>query len=412
MRDPPYFLSAPGICFLGFRVYFKGMVVDLALNEARSPIPAPPPVRRPQLLHVLPSFAVGGVQVRLARVINALGSRYRHRILALDGNTACRSLIDDQLDVIAETAPPPRPLKELPSALRIIRRDLRAARPDLLLTYNWGSIEWAIANRLFPVAPHIHFEDGFGPEETEQRLTRRSMMRRWTLGRSKQIVVPSRTLETIARDEWHLDPKRVHYIANGIDADNFVASGKTASPLFARQPNEIIIGTVAPLRPEKNVGRLVRVFAQLHTDIPTRLAIAGGGAQRDEIEAMARSLGVADRVIFLGSVAQPQRALALFDIFALSSNTEQMPMSVLEAMATGLPVVSVDVGDVKAMLADENSDLIVPKEREDSFASALTALVLDPDRRWSLGALNRLKVHTVYSWKAMVEEYERVFSTR
>jgi glycosyltransferase involved in cell wall biosynthesis len=388
------------------------MVVDFALNEARPLMSDSPPVRRPQLLHVLPSFAVGGVQVRLARVINALGLRYRHRIFALDGNTACRSLIDEGLEVTAETAPPPQPLKALPSALRIIRRDLRAARPDLLLTYNWGSIEWAIANRLFRIAPHIHFEDGFGPEETEQRLLRRSLMRRWALARSEQIIVPSRTLATIARTEWHLDPKRVRYIANGIDASGFVATSKLEPPLFARDASEVIIGTVAPLRPEKNVGRLVRVFAQLRTNTPTRLAIAGGGAQRDEIEAMARQLGVADRVIFLGSVAQPQRALALFDIFALSSNTEQMPMSVLEAMAMGLPVVSVDVGDVKRMLADENSDLIVPKEREDSFAGALAELVVDPARRASLGALNRQKVQTVYAWKAMVEEYERVFSTR
>ncbi|HLI22402.1 MAG TPA: glycosyltransferase, partial [Stellaceae bacterium] len=223
--------------------------------------------------------------------------------------------------------------------------------------------------------------------------------------------VPSRSLEAIARREWHLPAARVRYIANGIDADGFAAGG-TEPPLFARDQGEIIIGTVAPLRPEKNVARLVRVFARIDTARPTRLAIAGGGAQRAEIEALASSLGIADRVIFLGAVEEPERALRLFDIFALSSNTEQMPMSVLEAMAVGLPVVSVDVGDVKAMLAPDNRRYVVAKADEPAFAKALMDLAASPKRRSELGALNAIHVRRHYSWEAMVDAYDRIFVAR
>lgn len=385
------------------------MVIDLAVRKA-------PPFARvreagsaPFLLHVLPSFAVGGVQVRLARVIGALGARYRHRIIALDGNRAAGRLIDGALDV--EIDPAPRARRSLAATLFDIRRQLAAAAPDLLLTYNWGAIEWALANSVFGVCPHVHFEDGFGPDESEKRLYRRSLLRRIALARSACIVVPSRNLETIARREWHLPAARVRYIANGIDADGFAADSRQP-PLFARHDDEVIIGTVAPLRPEKNVGRLVRVFATLDPALPTRLAIAGAGAQRDAIEAMARDLGVADRVIFLGAVAEPQRALALFDIFALSSDTEQMPMSVLEAMAVGLPVVSVDVGDVKAMLAPDNRRYVVAKADEQGFARALADLAADATIRAALGALNRTHVRRNYSWEAMVDDYDRIFGTR
>jgi L-malate glycosyltransferase len=299
----------------------------------------------------------------------------------------------------------------LPAALLGIRRRIVAAKPDLLLTYNWGAIEWALANSLFGLCRHIHFEDGFGPEETDKRLWRRSMLRRIALARAGTIVVPSRNLEGIAQREWHLPLTRLRYIPNGIDADAFAPPHDDA-PLFARDPGEVIIGTVAPLRPEKNVARLVRVFARLDARRPTRLAIAGGGAQRDEIEALARGLGLADRVIFLGSVAEPQRALALFDIFALSSDTEQMPMSVLEAMAMSLPVASVDVGDVKAMLAPDNRGYVVAKSDEQAFADALDALITAPEHCARLGALNAAHVRQHYSWETMVDEYDRVFGTR
>jgi glycosyltransferase involved in cell wall biosynthesis len=386
------------------------MVIDLAPPETRPLVLARGIKPVPLLLHVLPSFAVGGVQVRLARAINALGQRYRHRIVALDGNRAAARLIDATAsDVAVDGATSER--RSLPAALTAIRRRLAAAAPDLLLTYNWGAIEWALANTLFGVARHIHFEDGFGPEESERRLRRRSLLRRVALARSSCVVVPSRNLETIARREWHLPAARVCYVANGIDAEAFAAP-RAEQPLFERSRDEVIIGTVAPLRPEKNVARLVRAFARLDPALPIRLAIAGGGAQRDDIEMLARGLGLAGRVIFLGPVAEPQRALALFDIFALSSDTEQMPMSVLEAMAMALPVVSVDVGDVRAMLAPENRDCVVVKTDEPAFAAALATLAATPPRRAAIGALNRAHVRRTYSWASMLDEYDRIFSAR
>ena len=385
------------------------MVMHLATEEARPVALARDAASAPLLLHVLPSFAVGGVQVRLARVIAALGHRYRHRIVALDGNAAAGQLIDPGLGVEIDTAQ--RAKRSLPATLHAIRRELIAAKPNLLLTYNWGAIEWAMANSLFGICRHIHCEDGFGPDEADKRIWRRSMLRRLALLRTARVIVPSRNLEAIARREWHLPTSHVRYIANGINADAFAAGG-TEPPLFARSGDEVIIGTVAPLRPEKNVARLVRVFAQIDAAKPVRLAIAGGGSQRDEIEALAHSLGIADRVIFLGNVREPRRALALFDIFALSSNTEQMPMSVLEAMAVGLPVVSVDVGDVKAMLAPDNRRHVVAKADERGFANALADLAAAPKRRSELGALNAIHVRRNYSWEAMVDDYDRVFSAR
>ncbi len=369
-----------------------------------------PEIRPRHLLHVLPSFALGGVQVRLARLIGALGHRYRHTVLALDGNLAASAILDPAVDVDVEAVKhlPKHP----PASLFAVRRRIRAEMPDLLCTYNWGAIDWAMGARFFSRCNHVHFEDGFGPDEIEHRLKRRAFLRRLALGKARHVIVPSHTLETIALSEWHLAPDHVRYIPNGIDADAFAATSHGAKPLFARAANETIIGTVAPLRPEKNVGRLIRAFAAMNSTVSTRLVIAGGGAQRDELGALAQSLGVADRVLFLGAINEPGRALAQFDIFALSSNTEQMPMCVLEAMAMALPIVSVDVGDVKHMLAPANRALTVPTANEAGFASALDTLVTEPNRRAELGRLNQRHVRETYPWQVMVDTYDRVFSER
>src|SRR5665213_2860500 len=213
-----------------------------AATTPRAPRPAQPSARH--LVHVLPGFGVGGIQIRLARLINALGGRFRHTILTINGQDGCRDRLDPALGVAIEAAPVKGGLF---SRVDADAQRLASLRPDLLLTYNWGAIEWAMANRLLAHRRHIHAEDGFGPEEAERQLRRRIMLRRWALRRAETLIVPSRTLESIAIAQWRLPPERVRYVPNSIDADDFAATAAGA-PLFARAADEIVIGTVAPLR--------------------------------------------------------------------------------------------------------------------------------------------------------------------
>ena len=119
-----------------------------------------------------------------------------------------------------------------------------------------------------------------------------------------------------------------------------------------------VIGTVAALREEKDLGRLIRAFAITSSQTPARLVIVGDGPERAGLEQLVARLDVGDRVSFTGHRDDTPSLYSGFDLFALTSDTEQMPMSVIEAMASGLPVVSTDVGDVRAMLAPENAGFI------------------------------------------------------
>jgi len=207
----------------------------------------------------------------------------------------------------------------------------------------------------------------------------------------------------IALRIWRLDARRVRYVPNGVDLARF------AAPVDAA-PHEgpPVVGTVAALRPEKNIGRLLRAFAAARTGSGARLVIVGDGPERPGLEALARSLGVQDSVRFAGHLPAPDEAYRGFDVFAMSSDTEQMPLSLLEAMAAGLPVAATGVGDIAALLAEPNRRFVTPLEDE-ALSGALGELLADAALRRELGRANRARAEAEFDQPRMFRAYEELF---
>jgi glycosyltransferase involved in cell wall biosynthesis len=338
--------------------------------------------------------------VRFAALANHFGPEFRHVVVALDGNLACRERLRPDLD--AEFPVVVAPKGAMLANAWHFRGLLRSWRPDVLVTCNWGAIEFALAN-IVPIARHIHVVDGFGPEERSTQIPRRVLTRRLVLSFS-QVVLPSRNLVRIATQSWKLPPKRVRYVPNGIDLTRF-ATARLPRPAAA----EPVIGTVAALRAEKNLGRLLRAFAILSTAQPARLVIVGDGEERPALTALAKSLGVASRVTFTGHRDDTPALYAGFDVFALSSDTEQMPLSVIEAMASGLPVATTDVGDVRGMLADSNAPF-VSRLDDQALARSLATLVGDPGLRARIGTDNLAKARRDFDQAAMFDAYRALWN--
>lgn len=361
-----------------------------------------PPERR-TLLHVFPTFAVGGAQARFCALANHFAGRYRHVVVALDGNRAAAERLDTGLDIaFPEIAVPKRrPL----AALAACHAALRRLAPDMLITCNWGAIEWALANRARGI-PHLHIEDGFGPEERARQLPRRVRMRRLALAGST-VALPSTTLMGIARDVWRLPPSRLRYIPNGIDLARFTAAPDAALATWEPACGPLI-GTIAALRPEKNIARLLHAFAAATARSPARLAIAGDGPEAAMLAGLAATLGIAEQVRFLGHRADPVPVHAAFDIFALSSDTEQMPLTLIEAMASARPVAATDVGDVRAMLAEANRRFVTPPDAA-PLADALVQLIADAALRAQLGAANRARAAEAFDQASMFAAYGALF---
>src|SRR5205085_11032354 len=239
---------------------------------------------------------------------------------------------------------------------------------------------------------------------------RRVWTRRLTLRRSI-VVVPSQTLYKIARNTWRLPASRLLYVPNGVDCDRFTATGDPAVRAGAGIPDcdVPLVGTVARLSPEKNLHRLIDAFAMvLRAERRALLVIIGDGPERDSLAEHVRAKGLESFVIFTGKYPHPERLLPFLSVFALSSDTEQMPLSVLEAMAAGVPIAATDVGDVRELLSDQNHAFVVQRDIS-MLASAIAYLLDNPDRARRIGAANALRARERYDYGKMFEAYHHLF---
>ncbi|MCB2074047.1 MAG: glycosyltransferase family 4 protein [Novosphingobium sp.] len=365
-----------------------------------------------RILHLHSNFDAGGKELRSVKLINALGDKLEHTIVSSQPDAlSATSAIDPRITVSCPQDFPPLAGKPLPRRLQRLASAMRGY--DLLLTYNWGAMDAAMAytvfRDVFSLPPLVHHEDGFNEDEAVGLKRSRNWYRRIALGRASALVVPSRRLETIALDVWQQPRAKVRRIVNGIDTAAFAHRPKPdALPRVIKRPGERWLGTLAGLRPVKNLPLLVRAFSSLPDE--WQLVILGEGPERDAIRAEALRLNVAHRVHLPGFFADPAKAIGLFDLFALSSHSEQFPISVVEAMAAGLAVVSPDVGDVMDMLSPENRPFVSSAGDEEALAANISRLAYDDALRKAVGTANRKRATAEYDEKTMIAAYRSVYA--
>lgn len=355
---------------------------------------------RPLLLHCLSTFDPGGPQVRFAVLANRLRERFRHAVVALDGRAGTERLIQPEVEWRLEPEPKP-------GGPRGFARLIRHLQPALVQTYNWGAIE-AAAGAVLARAPLLHTEDGFGPDEAEEPKLRRVLARRLVLPFARRVVVPSMTLERIALERYRLPRAKVERIPNGVDCLTFRPGRNDALRReLGVAADELVLGTVGHLRPEKDYGFLLRAFAEARLESCV-LVIAGEGPERARLRKTAAELGLGGRVLLPGSV-DPAPWYRMFDLFVMSSMTEQMPLALLEAMATGLPALCTDAGDSAWMLDSPDLPAIVKRGDLGGYVEALRRWAADAELRRVAGLRNRRRCEREFSLDRMVERWRAVY---
>jgi glycosyltransferase involved in cell wall biosynthesis len=234
----------------------------------------------------------------------------------------------------------------------------------------------------------------------------------YRMGGISHIVTVSESARRMVARSSGVSPERVTNIPNGIETEAFQKEidRKRKRAEIGVDESVRLIGIVARLSPEKDHETLFEAFSQLSGEFgEVHLVVVGGGELQEQLSAAARRLAIESRVHFLGYRSDVAELLAIFDCFVLSSRSEGLSITLLEAMAAGLPIVATDVGGNGEVIQNEETGLLVPPAQPSRLAAALKRMLTDGEAARRMGERGSARVREHFSLDKMVAGYERIY---
>ena len=297
----------------------------------------------------------------------------------------------------------------LPHALRFARR-LRRDRPDALIVGTYKKLFLAaLGARLAgvrPVVARVGLETDV-PRSLKYRLA----LTRWV----DAVVVTASRMQPPFLALPDMSPDRVLVIPNGAPLPSQTPVGRDEARAVLGLPlGAPLVGAVARLDSQKRLDRLLRAVALLSPEV--RCTLAGDGPERGALEALARELGIEERVRFLGHRDDLATVYAALDVMVVSSDREGMSNAMLEAMAAGVPVVSTPVSGAEDALAPDPDGaapgVLLTGFDEEEIARALGACLADPDRLRRMGEVARARARSRFDFESVLDRWEEILAGR
>jgi sugar transferase (PEP-CTERM/EpsH1 system associated) len=357
-----------------------------------------------RVMHVVYALQPGGMELGVVKLVNGLDPL---RVQSAICSTR-------QAGILKQQVSPRVPLFELHGRrgndVRLVWRLYRLFRrehPDIVHTHGWGTVlEGLIAARLAGVAAVVHGEHGTLQVRAYQRLLQRVA---WSAA-NRVLSVSSRLAERMT-SEMRVDAGRITTIRNGVDLERFRPGNRAdARASLALKDRSVIVGTVGRLVPVKDHATLLEAVALLRRrGIDAKFVLSGDGPLNASIRARASALGISDNVHLLGHREDVETVLAALDVFVLSSLSEGLSNTILEAMAMGLPVVATRVGGADELVRDGLTGVLVPPHAPREMADGLAQLLQDGQARQAMGAAGRARVEAEFALSVMVARYEALY---
>lgn len=381
-------------------------------------VPAPAALAgdRPLIAHVLYSFDVGGLENGVVNLINHMPpERFRHVVVALAqcAPDFCQRVQRADVEFISLHKLPGHGIKLYPRFYRLCRQ----LRPAIVHTRNLAALEFAVPAALAGVPARVHGEHGWDSSDPGGTQRKYQLLRRAYSPFVNRYVALSGQIESYLTERVGIAASRVERICNGVDTLRFQpASTRQAvagSPFY--ESDVVVVGTVGRLQTVKDQLNLVRAVAiaraQGEAGARLRLVIAGDGPQRAEVEAEVAASGIGDITWLAGARSDVPEVMRALDIFALPSQAEGISNTILEAMASGLPVAATDVGGNAELVAAGETGALVPAQDPHAMAQALLRYTADAALRQSHGTAGRQRVERSFSIDNMVERYTRLYQS-
>ena len=366
------------------------------------------------IAHVVYQFDVGGLENGLANLLNRMApDRYRHVVVALTNATDFRRRVTrDDVEFIELHKTPGHGIKLMPRLVGLFRR----LRPSIVHTRNLAALEASVPAWLAGVPLRIHGEHGrdIGDLDGTNRTYR--AVRRVYRPFVHHYVALSRDLERYLVESVGVERSRVTHIVNGVDIEAFAPQRVKASVAECpfNDPALWVCGTIGRLQPVKNQVLLAHAFVRALADAPSlrsrlRLVIVGNGPLRDEIVTILQRAGVADLAWLPGARGDVANVLRMLDVFVLPSLAEGISNTILEAMATGLPVIATDVGGNAELVDAGRTGVLVRSGDVEALARALVHYASSPDDARRAGLAARTRVEQRFGLDTMVAQYDAVY---
>ncbi len=360
-----------------------------------------------RVAQVIPSLQVGGLQKVVVRLVGRFRGRMDHLVLTPAGDGPLRPRFGPGVEVIALAERPGSPKL---NALRMARI-FRVWRPDVVHTRNWTCIDAVLGARLAGVPVVIHGEHGREADDPEGRNALRRHVRRLLALLVTEFVAVSRDLARWLVEDVGVPAAKVTQIYNGVDAEAFSPADKEAARrALGIRDGALVIGTVGRLDPVKDHRGLLEAFGRIAHHPHAQLVIVGDGPRRAALERDRGALGLDGRVLMLGERQDVAGILRALDVFALPSLGEGISNALLEAMASGLPVVATRVGGNPELVDHDVTGMLVSPRSADALAEAFARYLSDPALIRKHGEAGRCRAVRDFSLDRMFESYESLYS--
>lgn len=232
---------------------------------------------------------------------------------------------------------------------------------------------------------------------------------RFSIAKSDGITAVSEYLKQETVDHFRVTPDAIEVIPNFVDTSLYEAGRSPCRKRLLMSESEKLVMHVSNFRPVKRIRDVVRIFAGIRREVPSRLVFVGDGPERPEAVDEAQSLGVSDRVIFLGKQDSVAELMACADLLLLPSQSESFGLVALEAMAAGVPVVASRTGGLPEVVEDGATGFLRPIGATEEMAEAAVGLLRDPARWAEFSRAARVVARERFGTEVIVPQYERYY---
>lgn len=369
----------------------------------------------PLILHVIHHLVVGGMENGLINLINQMPeSRFRHTIVCVEDYSDFRQrLVRPDVNVIA--------LHRSRIGLSRLRAEIfrlcRDLRPAIVHSRNMSGLDALLSARIAGVRCCIHGEHGWDVDNLNGKKWKPALLRRLHSPLIDHYITVSKQLKNYLVDRVGINASRITQIYNGVDTARFTPVQDKPMDVLPRNfadEDSIIIGSVGRIQPVKDQRTLVYAFAALAQsgqDIGSkvRLVIAGDGPQLANLRQLVDSLGIMSKTWFPGAVSNVQEIMRAMDVFVLPSLSEGISNTILEAMATGVPIVATRVGGNLELVEEACTGRLFDPGDVQSLTGLLAEYATDPSLRHSQASRARQVAMERFDLATMVKNYQGIY---